>query len=383
MASVMSIPVTEFAPAERVPLEIIRQQAASFNQLPFAPVLLNSSLNFILVLNAQRQIVFATRNFLSLPGFKDFDQILGQRPGEALGCLHSDTNPSGCGTSVFCQECGAVKSIVNGLAGRVDVQECRLTRHLSTGPQAMDLLVSSTPWQQNGENYVVVAVSDISNEKRRHALERTFFHDLVNTAGGLNGLMDFIKEEAPLTLKPDMDVVRQGLDDLLELVATQRELLAAEQEELAPSLRPALTRDMLEQVVRLFAHHDLACQRRLMVAPGAVNKPFTTDASLLKRVLGNLVKNALEAISPGEMVTLDCTAHEQNITFTVQNPGVMPREVQLQVFNRSFSTKGNGRGLGTYSVKMLTEKYLRGQASFVSGPATGTVFSVTYPRLMI
>lgn len=41
----------------------------------------------------------------------------------------------------------------------------------------------------------------------------------------------------------------------------------------------------------------------------------------------------------------------------------MPRTSQLQIFQRSFSTKGKGRGLGTYSIKLLTERYLKGTAS--------------------
>lgn len=65
--------------------------------------------------------------------------------------------------------------------------------------------------------------------------------------------------------------------------------------------------------------------------------------------------------------------------FWVHNPTVMPRKVQLQVFQRSFSTKGKGRGLGTYSVKFLSERYLQGQVFFASTPETGTTFTVHYP----
>ena len=57
----------------------------------------------------------------------------------------------------------------------------------------------------------------------------------------------------------------------------------------------------------------------------------------------------------------------------------MPPEVQLQVFNRSFSTKGNGRGIGTYSIKLLCERYLKGKVSFVSSAEQGTIFKVTLP----
>jgi signal transduction histidine kinase len=63
----------------------------------------------------------------------------------------------------------------------------------------------------------------------------------------------------------------------------------------------------------------------------------------------------------------------------VHNPGFMTRDVQLQVFQRSFSTKGAGRGLGTYSIKLLTERYLKGTVSFTTDPEAGTTFRVRYP----
>jgi sensor histidine kinase regulating citrate/malate metabolism len=56
----------------------------------------------------------------------------------------------------------------------------------------------------------------------------------------------------------------------------------------------------------------------------------------------------------------------------------MPVDVQLQIFQRSFSTKGNGRGIGTYSIKLLTEQYLNGKVSFVSNESEGTRFSLEF-----
>ncbi len=96
--------------------------------------------------------------------------------------------------------------------------------------------------------------------------------------------------------------------------------------------------------------------------------------------MGILVKNALEAVAPGETVTTYCSNTEDKITFYVHNPGVMSREVQLQLFQRSFSTKAaEGRGIGTYSVKLFGERYLKGKVAFSSNETEGTVFSLSMP----
>lgn len=39
-----------------------------------------------------------------------------------------------------------------------------------------------------------------------------------------------------------------------------------------------------------------------------------------------------------------------------------------------------GRGIGTYSMKLLGEHYLRGQVDFTSDEANGTIFTITLPR---
>ena len=106
---------------------------------------------------------------------------------------------------------------------------------------------------------------------------------------------------------------------------------------------------------------------------------ITTDKLLLRRVLGNLVKNALEASVEGEEIRLGFQNNGSAI-FRVHNERAMPEEVRLQVFRRSFSTKSPiGRGIGTYSAKLITERYLGGSLSFSSSEEQGTTFAVTLP----
>ena len=104
-----------------------------------------------------------------------------------------------------------------------------------------------------------------------------------------------------------------------------------------------------------------------------------TDEVLLGRVIGNLIKNALEASASGQTVTVAFENKRQPL-FAIHNPSVMPEAVQLQMFQRSFSTRrGRGRGIGSYSVKLLTEKYLKGKVWFVSRETEGTTFFVALP----
>jgi signal transduction histidine kinase len=371
--------LTHFAPAERVSIDIVHRQGESLRKTPLAPALLNSVLNYVFVLNAQRQIVFASRNVLELTPGKKMEDILGKRPGEALGCIRAGECASGCGTSEFCSQCGAVQAILGGLAGAREVRECRLTRLINCREEALDLLALATPLTHENEQYLVLSVTDISHEKRRRALERIFFHDVINLATGADGLLEDLTERAPDELRGDMELSHATVHDLLEEVQSHRDLAAAERDELALSPVTVKANELLAGVARLYSALSLAPGRHVRVAPFSSAREFVVDARLLRRVLGNLVRNAVEASAPGDLITLGCEAEMDWITFSVHNPAPMPREVQLQVFHRSFSTKGPGRGLGTYSVKLLAEKYLRGHVSFTSLPGQGTTFFVRLP----
>ncbi|MDY6989658.1 MAG: ATP-binding protein [Thermodesulfobacteriota bacterium] len=105
-----------------------------------------------------------------------------------------------------------------------------------------------------------------------------------------------------------------------------------------------------------------------------------SDKTLVVRIVGHMLKNALEASSPGEPVLAGCEpVGDKHIGFWVQNPQFIPEETQHQIFKRSFSAKGAGRGIGTYSMKMLSEQYLKGTVDFTTNAEEGTVLRATFP----
>ena len=95
-----------------------------------------------------------------------------------------------------------------------------------------------------------------------------------------------------------------------------------------------------------------------------------------------MLKNALEATPPQDTVTMSCEDLRRFRNVLVNNSTVMPQDVQLQVFQRSFSTKGEaGRGIGTYSMKLFGERYLGGEVDFVSRDSEGTTFRLRLPKM--
>ncbi len=171
MTKAMRIPVSRFAPAERVPIEIIHRQAAALERVPLTAELLDAVLNRVFILNPQRQIVFASRGALDLASAKKHRDLLGLRPGEALGCVHADEGEGGCGTAEICRSCGAVSAILESLAGRRELREYRLTRFIGCREETLDLLVMATPLAHPEGTFSLLAIADAQS---RSAMEQLF-----------------------------------------------------------------------------------------------------------------------------------------------------------------------------------------------------------------
>lgn len=368
---------THFAPACRDTHESVSAQHALFEG-HFISTALNALPVIVLVLNGCRQIVLANAQTLAVTA-ETQHALLGQRPGEAFGCVHAEEEPGGCGTTRFCAKCGTVRSILAGLEGVKHVEECGLLRQAASGVEALDLLVSSSPIKVEGQRFVVFTIQDVSDSKRRRSLERLFFHDILNTAGGLSGLMEFLSEDVPEHLRPDAEFIHASLARLVEELTAQKDLMAAESNELRPVITPQHSGDALAVAVRLGARQALAEGKTIEAAPSCPDVEFISDGHLLGRVLGNMVKNALEACPVGGVVRVWCDCDRESVRFHVHNPSVMDEETTLRVFTRNFSTKGPGRGLGTYGMKLLGERYLGGRVSFSSGPESGTTFTLALP----
>jgi signal transduction histidine kinase len=333
----------------------------------------------LLLLNRQRRIVYANPAFLALAGTDSVAQVLGLTTGAALACCQDAVTSAGrvCGTRPVCQFCGTMASFLDA---QRDGQPPRAS-HIVTGPQvgARELSVRAQRLVWQGKPLTLTLLRDVSAEGRRVFLERLFFHDVTNLILSLQGALHLQAAGLAPPACKDAETPLQLVEHLLDEISAQHDLAAAERSELQPRRQAAEAVSLIHDVAALQRRHPSARGREIVLTPSEVRVPFESDPTLLRRVLGNMVRNALEAEPPGARVTLGCGLDSAGVVFHVHNPGVMPPEVQHQIFRRSFSTKGTGRGLGTYSMKLLTERYLGGAIGFTSDASSGTIFVAHYP----
>jgi hypothetical protein len=88
-------------------------------------------------------------------------------------------------------------------------------------------------------------------------LERIFFHDVMNLAGALHGILELLPE------LPDAEAAKYGqmatlqAGQLIEEIACQRDLIAAEQGDLAVSFTPVDVGELLERLCVMYRQHPV------------------------------------------------------------------------------------------------------------------------------
>ena len=82
---------------------------------------------------------------------------------------------------------------------------------------------------------------------------------------------------------------------------------------------------------------------------------------LVVELIGNLLKNAVKAVKTQQVekqIHLSCTENENEFCLGVRNRSEkIPLDEMGRFFEKGYSSKGSGRGLGLYNVKEICEKY--------------------------
>jgi signal transduction histidine kinase len=376
-------PSTWFLPAERAAPATLEAQVAWALTNPVIDGILATWAGAAAVLNAQRQIVALNSRYLQAVGLDDPAAALGLRPGEAIGCHHAGELPGGCGTSRACATCGAAIAIVAAMARqRPEERDCVVTVPRDGLDVDLDLKVHAAPLDLDGQDFTLLTLADVSTDRRRAALERAFFHDLSNLVAGLAGACAALDHPDPAERAAAAQDLHLLTTRLSREVQVQRAIASARPGALQVHLERLQVSRLVEQMQKLFQHHPVAAGKSLAVIR-AGDGVLDTDGFLLHRVVTNMLVNAFEASPPGGQVRLSVEELPEGPAFRVWNAGAIPPQLAGRIFHRYFSTKaGEGRGQGTFVMKLFGETYLKGRLGFTSTPEDGTAFELRLPRAL-
>jgi signal transduction histidine kinase len=363
---------------ERDSLEAVKRVAARLASRQIYFGVLDAFPEAAFILNGKRQVLYANKAAIGTYGI-DLITGIGQRPGDILACENAAKTGRGCGGSQACRVCGMVNAVDEALrTGQQARREARLAVGSPGTLRSIEVEVTATPLSEGEDHYLIVAFKDLSDQKRREQVERIFFHDVLNSLNVLKSSAELLRQEPED--REYVEFILKSAGNLQDEILRQRDLSLMERGGLVARPEACESVKLLHDLVVEYSLSDFAKDKTFVLDQRSESLEFTTDPGLLRRVLGNMVKNALEASKAGDSIHAATREEGGEVLFEVRNPAFIPLDDQLRIFQRSFSTKGSGRGIGTYSMRLLTELYLRGRIGFESVPEQGTRFWVRLPR---
>jgi signal transduction histidine kinase len=103
------------------------------------------------------------------------------------------------------------------------------------------------------------------------------------------------------------------------------------------------------------------------------------DRGLLRQAILNLVKNGMEALSRGGVLTIGSRVHGEAVEIWVADSGAgIDAEVAGRLFEPFFTTKPQGTGLGLSIARQITEEH-GGELGWGNAPGGGAVFTIHLP----
>lgn len=325
--------------------------------------------NFVVV-DKELNVIFSNPERIT----KHQISMRNMRPGDLFTCINAVHSKHGCGSSVNCPHCRLRNNIYKVQKTHLPVEtEVVLTLANNT---MLSLLITATPFFYEEHEFIAVFLRNVSDKRRIEMMEHVFFHDMLNLTGTLNNFIKLMEDDKSLEV---FEEIKKLSGMIVDQVTSQRDLIYAEDGTLICEPGYVVVNDLLNGLY--VAQKCIATSKNKVLDGRLLNDSamVETDHKLLSRVLLNMIKNAIEASGDEYTVVVQPKIIEDNLEVSVNNPGIINPSVRNSIFQFGNSTKGNGRGIGTYSMKLIGENYLHGKVWFTSTEKEGTTFYISIP----
>lgn len=175
---------------------------------------------------------------------------------------------------------------------------------------------------------------------------------------------------------------KEGLQESFEAIEKQTEYInkiVLDLQDFAKPLNPHAEQTDIEIIINeLLTRNGVPSNIQTDTKVDADAKTIMADSAYMKRIIGNLVSNAVQAMPKGGKLTLRAYREAGDIVITVEDTGVgIPEEAKPKLFQPLFTTKSKGQGFGLSVVRRLTEA-LNGTITFESQEGKGTKFALRF-----
>ena len=246
--------------------------------------------------------------------------------------------------------------------------------------------VSLSPVELDDGLLIASAIRDVRERKKLErrlrekerlaemgAIAAIFAHEIANPLTGISFTAQLIKDEIPAESQSLINNLSTEIYRLESLLNQFRSFSRLGDLKFAPVDFTSL----VERVVNMNTTywHDLGIH---LVTEFARNLTLDGDEDRLHQVILNLIRNAIESMPEGGMLTLKTYNVGAEIIFEVGDTGAgIPEDVE--VFELFKTTKAQGTGIGLYIVRQIVSAH-QGTVTYSSEQGRGTTFQVMLPK---
>jgi PAS domain S-box-containing protein len=208
-------------------------------------------------------------------------------------------------------------------------------------------------------------------------------HELRNPLGAIFLHVDLMEEEmrspSPEShedIAQTLGEIRTNLARVNDIVQDYLSLARVTQMERTPQDLGAAVQAWVEEWQGPARAHGVALQLEGLADLGTVY----CHPSSLRRVVLNLIQNALDAMPQGGTLTVAGASTTTHVQLQVRDTGSgIPPEQLPQLFEPLYTTKAEGTGLGLYIVQQIVAAH-GGEVTVHSCVGQGSTFTLTLPR---
>ncbi len=227
-------------------------------------------------------------------------------------------------------------------------------------------------------------------EQRRQELSELVVHDLRNPLGNLFSALNMLELVLPEHVLEEnrelLEIARLSHLRMQDLVDSLLDIAQIEAGRPSGERKETQLADLMEEVMQLNAFALAKREMKLTMNFPADLPAVWADPSQIRRVLTNLVDNAIKYSPRGGALTVTAVPHDNLVEVSVVDagPGVAPEE-RMHIFDRftQVETGGirpRGFGLGLSYCKLAIEAH-DGRIWVESGPdGVGSCFAFTLPQ---
>jgi signal transduction histidine kinase len=211
-------------------------------------------------------------------------------------------------------------------------------------------------------------------------------HDLKNPLNSMDLYAQLLLRQPELSQRSlkSIQSIRDEVHSLLRLVLNLLDISKSEEAQLVPNRRDVDVDALMTEVIDALDLRARAAGLRL--AHAVEVRTLAADPDLLRRVLENLLDNAIRHAPEESEIRITAAPHEGSVEFRVADtgPGISP-ELREKIFERFVQLDSNkpnltrtGRGLGLAFCKLAVHAH--GGTIWVEDGSPGTTFCMRLPQ---